>query len=120
MATPGEIFWTQSIITSATNTAVIDISALDGVDSSSYVEVLELSVSVFVAAASTTLRFEADSGGTAIAAFGAANGTAIGDVITRNFSPVGYKLGANIDLNCETVGASCTWYVAVKYRLVIA
>ena len=118
MASIGDIRQTQALITTATDTAIIDISAIAGTDSSSFVEILELSVSVFVAAASTTIRFEEGAGGTVIAAMGAAAGTAIGVQIDKSFGHGGWRLPAG-DLSAETVGGSCTWYVACKYRLVI-
>ena len=119
MASIGEIRQTQALITTATDTAIIDISAIAGTDSSSFVEILELSVAVFVAAASTTIRFEGGAAGTTIAAMGAAAGTAIGEQINKSFGHGGWRLPANTDLSAETVGGSCTWYVACKYRLVI-
>ena len=118
MASIGEIKTTQQIITTATDTAIIDISGIAGTDSGSFIEILELYVSVFVAAASTTLRFEAGAAGTVIGAFGTAAGTAIGDQMVKSFG-LGWRLPANTDLSAETVGSSCTWYVAVKYRVVI-
>ncbi len=119
MASIGEIKTTQQIITTATDTAIVDISAIAGTDSGSFIEILELYVSVFVAAASTTLRFEEGAAGTAIGALGTAAGTAIGDQMVKSFPNGGWRLPANTDLSAETVGSSCTWYVAVKYRVVI-
>lgn len=119
MASIGEIKTAQATISSATDTALIDISAIAGTDSSSFVEVLELYVSTFVAASASTIRFEQSAGGgTLIAAFGCESGATIGDKISRNFGDSGWRLPAGADVSVETINAA-TWYVAIKYRLVL-
>jgi hypothetical protein len=123
MPVPGVIKWTQSVISSATDTVIVDISAEDGAVATSRIEILELYVSCFVAASSSTIRFEANAGGTVIAALGCAPGTIIGaGLIDRNFAreaqgAIGYALGANEDLAAETVNAA-TFYVACRYRFI--
>jgi hypothetical protein len=118
MASIGEIKTAQATISSATDTALIDISAIAGTDSSSFIEVLELYVSTFVAASASTIRFEQAAGGTLIAAFGCESGATIGDKISRDFGDSGWRLPAGADVSVETINAA-TFYVAVKYRLVL-
>ena len=118
MASIGEIKTAQATIRSATDTALISLSASAGTDSSSCVEGRELYVSTFAAAASSTLRFEQSADGTLIAACGCASGATIGEKISRDFGDSGWRLPAGADVSVETINAA-TWYVAIKYRLVL-
>ena len=113
MAAEGDVLIAEATISTQTDTALIDISAIAGATYS--VNVLEFHVAVFVAAAGAKLRCEVSAGGAVIEALGVADGSTIGNKIEKVFHKPGYNLGIGNDLSIETSGGNATYYLYVKY-----
>jgi hypothetical protein len=115
MAAEGDVLTAEATISTQTDTALIDISAIIGATYSA--SVLEFHVGVFVAASGAKLRCEVSAGGAVIAALGMADGATIGNKIEKVFHRPGYNLGIGNDLSIETSGGNATYYVYVKYMV---